>query len=281
MVRIEGAGTTYFVRKLRLRNKTGPCPIPDSESAYSGQRARNYGWRMKRREFLIGAGIAAGSGLTAAAMIPGKLEAGLQLAQNAIENHDEPLVRITFQRDLEQAEPWAEKLITAAEDQIGVTLIYDPAYVGLGFPNGDLPRERGVCTDVIVRAYRDAFGFDLQKEVNRDMKSHFRAYPKIWGLRRPDRNIDHRRVPNLQTFFKRQDAALPVSNRASDYLPGDVVSQMLPGNLPHIAIVSHYRSQDGNRPLVIHNIGAGTRLEDRLLEFPITGRYRFKPGVSS
>ncbi|MCR9055986.1 MAG: DUF1287 domain-containing protein, partial [Rhodobacteraceae bacterium] len=126
-----------------------------------------------------------------------------------------------------------------------------------------------------------AFGFDLQKEVNRDMKSHFRVYPKIWGLRRPDRNIDHRRVPNLQTFFKRQDAALPVSNRASDYLPGDVVSQMLPGNLPHIAIVSHYRSQDGNRPLVIHNIGAGTRLEDRLLEFPITGRYRFKPGVSS
>ena len=236
---------------------------------------------MKRREFLIGAGMVASGGITAAAMVPGKLEAGLQLAQNAIENRREPLVRITFQRDLVEPEPWAEKLIAAAEDQIGVTLVYDPAYVGLEFPNGDLPRERGVCTDVVVRAYRDAFEFDLQKEVNQDMKQHFRAYPKIWGLKRPDRNIDHRRVPNLQTFFKRRGAALPVSRNASHYLPGDVISQMLPRNLPHIAIVTHYRSRDGERPLVIHNIGAGTRLEDRLFDFPITGHYRFEPGVNS
>lgn len=236
---------------------------------------------MKRRDFLIGAGVVAGGGLTAAAMIPGHLEAGLQLAQNAIDNHNEPLVRITFQRDLKRPEPWAEKLISAAEDQIGVTLVYDPAYVGLTFPNGDLPRQRGVCTDVIVRAYRDAFAFDLQKEVNDDMRANFTAYPKIWGLTRPDRNIDHRRVPNLQTFFERRGASLPVSDRPADYLPGDIVSHMLPGNLPHMAIVTQYRSRDGKRPLIIHNIGAGTRLEDRLFDFPITGRYRFKPGISS
>jgi len=175
-------------------------------------------------------------------------------------------------------QPWAAKLISAAESQIGVTLVYDPAYVGLGFPNGDVPRERGVCTDVIVRAYRDAFGFDLQREVNTDMKAHFSRYPKIWGLKGPDRNIDHRRVPNLQTFFERRDAALPVSDRAGDYVPGDhLVSQMLPGNLPHIAIVTHRRSADGERPMLVHNIGAGTRLEDRLFDFEITGRYRFRP----
>ncbi len=236
---------------------------------------------MKRRDFLIGAGVVAGGGLAAAAMIAGQLEAGLQLAQNTIDNHKEPLVRVTFRRDLHRPEPWAEKLISAAEDQIGVTLIYDPAYVGLAFPNGDLPRERGVCTDVVIRAYRDAFAFDLQKEVNEDMKAQFSAYPKIWGLKRPDRNIDHRRVPNLKTFFERRSASLPVSRRPGDYLPGDVISQMLPGNLPHIAIVTHHRSLDGRRPLVIHNIGAGTRLEDTLFAFPVTGRYRFKPGVAS
>lgn len=236
---------------------------------------------MKRRDFLIGAGALAGGGLTTAAMIPGHLEAGLQLAQNSIDNRRDPLVRVTFQRHLHRPEPWAEKLISAAENQIGVTLIYDPAYVGLPFPNGDLPRERGVCTDVVIRAYRDAFGFDLQEEVNADMKAHFRAYPNNWGLKRPDRNIDHRRVPNLKTFFERRSASLPVSKQPGDYLPGDVISQMLPGNLPHIAIVTHHRSQDGLRPLVIHNIGAGTRLEDTLFAFPITGRYRFRPGVSS
>jgi uncharacterized protein YijF (DUF1287 family) len=172
---------------------------------------------------------------------------------------------------------WAGRLITAAESQIGVTVIYDPAYVSLPFPNGDLPRERGVCTDVLVRAYRDAFGYDLQSAVNADMKSDFSAYPKIWGLKRPDRNIDHRRVPNLQAFFRRQGAALPVTERAEDYQPGDIVSQMLPGNLPHIAIVSHRASRDGQRPMLVHNIGAGTQLEDRLFEFQITGHYRFKP----
>ena len=206
---------------------------------------------MKRRDFLIGAGL---FGLSSASFGP------------------------TGQG--QTARPpslWAQKLVAAAEGQIGETTIYDPAYVGLSFPNGDIPRERGVCTDVIIRAYRDAFGFDLQLEVNKDMKAHFRDYPKIWGLKRPDRNIDHRRVPNLQTYFKRQGASLPISDQSADYVPGDLVSQMLPGNLPHIAIVTHHKSPDGKRPMLVHNIGAGTRLEDRLFDFKITGRYRFRP----
>jgi len=209
---------------------------------------------MKRRDILIGTAALAGSGLLASA--------GVQAAPAP----PSPAL-----------DPWAEKLIAAAESQIGVTVIYDPAYVSLTFPGGDLPRERGVCTDVVVRAYRDAFGFDLQQEVNTDMKAHFTAYPKIWGLKRPDRNIDHRRVPNLQTFFERRGAGLPVSGNPEDYLPGDIVSQMLPGNLPHMAIVTHRRSADGERPMLVHNIGAGTRLEDRLQAFEITGHYRFEP----
>jgi len=220
---------------------------------------------MNRRNFLLRPGLYAGFGLTAASVLSGARPIRSALAETLRET------------PWKTPRPWAAKLIAAAESQIGVTLIYDPAYAGLAFPNGDVPRERGVCTDVIVRAYRDAFGFDLQQAVNADMKAHFSRYPKIWGLKGPDRNIDHRRVPNLQTFFERRDAALPVSTRAGDYVPGDIVSQMLPGNLPHIAIVTHRRSADGERPMLVHNIGGGTRLEDRLFEFKITGRYRFRP----
>jgi uncharacterized protein len=173
------------------------------------------------------------------------------------------------------AEPWAEKLITAAEAQVGVTMAYDPAYRKLGFPGGDVPRAAGVCTDVVIRAYRDAFGLDLQQQVNIDMKRSFAAYPKIWGLSRADPNIDHRRVPNLRTFFKRKGAELPVSAVGADYLPGDLVTQMLPRNLPHIAIVSNRLNPDQSRPLVIHNIGGGARIEDTLLTYEITGRYRY------
>lgn len=176
-----------------------------------------------------------------------------------------------------EPEPWSSKLIEAAESQIGETVIYDPAYVSLLYPNGDVPRERGVCTDVVIRAYRDAFGIDLQKLVHEDMKRNFGAYPKKWGLKRPDRNIDHRRVPNLERFFVRAHAELPITKKGSDYAPGDLVSQRLPGNLPHIVIVTHHASYDGDRPMVVHNIGAGTRLEDRIFEFPITGHFRFKP----
>lgn len=170
----------------------------------------------------------------------------------------------------------AQKLVTAVRGQVGVTLIYDPAYSRLGYPGGDVPRERGVCTDVIVRAYRDALDLDLQVLVHEDMRRAFSAYPPLWGLRKTDRNIDHRRVPNLQAFFKRAGAALPVSENAADYRPGDIVSQMLPGNLPHIGIVVDERTVDGVRPLIVHNIGAGARLEDVLFAYPVTGHYRYR-----
>lgn len=169
----------------------------------------------------------------------------------------------------------AESLVAAGLGQIGVTTIYDPAYVTLAYPGGDVAPERGVCTDVIVRAYRSGLGLDLQKLVHEDMLKNFSAYPTAWGLNRPDRNIDHRRVPNLQTFFSRQGALLPVTDNPRDFRPGDIVTQMLPGNLPHIAVVSHFASPDGERPLCIHNIGAGTRLEDILQRYRLTGHYRF------
>jgi len=174
----------------------------------------------------------------------------------------------------------ALKLVAAARAQIGVTLSYNPAYIRLAYPGGDLPADRGVCTDVIVRAYRSALNLDLQRLVHEDMKSAFAAYPRQWGLTRPDPNIDHRRVPNLQAFLRRNGLSLPVTDNPADYRPGDLVTQMLPGNLPHIAVVSDRRSPDGARPLVIHNIGAGAREEDRLFEFPITGHYRFAAGSS-
>ena len=173
------------------------------------------------------------------------------------------------------AEPWAAKLIAAAERQVGVTLTYDPAYVTLAYPGGDLPRQRGVCTDVVIRAYRDALGLDLQRLVHEDMRANFAKYPARWGLKRPDRNIDHRRVPNLQVFLKRQGAELPVPETPAGYRPGDLVTWALPGNLPHIGIVTHHASLDGLRPLIVHNIGAGARLEDMMFDFAITGRYRF------
>jgi hypothetical protein len=175
-----------------------------------------------------------------------------------------------------RAEGDAERLVTEGLHQIGVTTIYDPAYATLKYPGGDVASERGVCTDVIVRAYRSGLRVDLQKLVHEDMRGNFTAYPRIWGLKLPDRNIDHRRVPNLQTFFARQGAQLPVTENARDYRPGDIVSQMLPGNLAHIALVSQFASADGQRPLCVHNIGAGARLEDILFTYPVTGHYRFK-----
>lgn len=170
----------------------------------------------------------------------------------------------------------AGRLVAAARRQVGVTTMYDAAYSKLDYPGGDVPRERGVCTDVIVRAYRDALDIDLQVLVHEDMRKAFSAYPALWGLKKTDRNIDHRRVPNLQAFFKRAGAAQAISEDGTDYRPGDIVSQMLPGNLPHIAIVADERTPDGSRPLVVHNIGAGARLEDVLFAYPVTGHYRYR-----
>jgi uncharacterized protein YijF (DUF1287 family) len=165
------------------------------------------------------------------------------------------------------------QIARAARGQIGKTLRYDPAYRALKYPDGDVPIEAGVCTDVVVRALRTSLGLDLQRLVHEDMKRHFSLYPQNWGLKRPDRNIDHRRVPNLQTYFRRSGWEVPVSKKPQDYQPGDLVTCIVPPNLPHIMIVSD-RSGEARRPLVIHNIGGGTQEEDRLFEFKITGHYR-------
>jgi uncharacterized protein YijF (DUF1287 family) len=164
-------------------------------------------------------------------------------------------------------------IVGNAREQIGKTLHYDPGYRALAYPNGDVPIEDGVCADVVVRALRAGCGIDLQKLVHEDMKQHFSRYPQKWGLRGPDKNIDHRRVPNLQTWFKRVGWELPISNKPADYQPGDLVTCIVPPNLPHIMIVSD-RTSAAKRPLVIHNIGGGVQEEDRLFEFKITGHYR-------
>lgn len=168
----------------------------------------------------------------------------------------------------------AARLIAAARRQIGVTLSYDPAYSRLAFPGGDVPRAKGVCTDVIIRAYRDALGADLQALVNADMKTAFSAYPRRWGLRRPDSNIDHRRVPNLDVFLARKGARLPVPARLEGWQAGDLVSCLVGQNLPHIGIVSDRKAASGH-PLLIHNIGQGTREEDALGDHRVIGRFRW------
>lgn len=174
------------------------------------------------------------------------------------------------------ATPRGVALVTAARKQIGVTVRYDPAYVRLPYPGGDVPASRGVCTDVVIRALRTQ-RIDVQQRVHEDMRGHFSKYPQKWGLRGPDSNIDHRRVPNLQTWFKRQGWSLPVTSRAADYRAGDLVTWMLPGNLPHIGIVSDRKTMLGDTPLIVHNIGRGTREEDILFDHNITGHYRPKP----
>lgn len=165
------------------------------------------------------------------------------------------------------------ELVSGAREQVGVTLSYDPAYRRIGYPGGDVPMQTGVCTDVVIRALR-LQGLDLQKAVHEDMAANFSAYPKQWGLKRPDRNIDHRRVPNLMTWFRRQGMALAVTREAGAYRAGDIVTWDLGRGQTHIGIVSDRQSATGE-PLILHNIGAGTREEAILFRFPITGHYRF------
>ena len=151
---------------------------------------------------------------------------------------------------------------------------YDPSYFKITYPNGDVPADKGVCTDVIIRAYRK-IGIDLQKEVHEDMKANFSKYPKIWGLSHPDKNIDHRRVPNLMTFFSRHGIIKKISQEASDYLPGDIVCWNLGGAVTHIGIVVNKKSADGKRYMFVHNIGAGQVVEDCLFNFTIIGHYQY------
>jgi uncharacterized protein len=170
--------------------------------------------------------------------------------------------------------PELKQVVAAAIEQVGVTTGYDPSYVKIDYPNGDVPLDRGVCADVIVRAFRKG-GIDLQKEVHEDMQDAWSAYSNKWKAAAPDANIDHRRVLNLKTYFERQGKSLSVTNNADDYLPGDVVTWDLGNGLDHIGIVINARSADEKRYLVVHNVGLGARSEDVLFAWKITGRYRY------
>jgi len=166
----------------------------------------------------------------------------------------------------------ADSAFTLTKQQV----TYDPSYFQIVYPNGDAPANRGVCADVVIRAYRK-LGIDLQKEVHEDMKANFDKYPKKWGLSRPDKNIDHRRVPNLMVFFSRHGTVKKISQNPIDYQPGDIVCWDLNGRgLTHIGIVSRKKSEDGKRNLIIHNIGAGQVLEDLLFSFKIIGHYTYE-----
>jgi uncharacterized protein YijF (DUF1287 family) len=169
-----------------------------------------------------------------------------------------------------------EKLSAAAIERTHHTVHYDPKYVRIPYPGGDVPADTGVCTDEVIRSYR-ALGIDLQKEVHEDIAAHFSAYPNHvrWMEISPDANIDHRRVPNLMVFFSRKGIALPVSTRAADYGPGDLVTWDLGGGVPHIGIVVGHKSVPDGRFMVVHNIGQGPRMEDVLFQWKITGHYRY------
>jgi len=183
------------------------------------------------------------------------------------------VIEIAFAALLLAPSPPGVAIADAAKQQVGVTRIYDPAYVRLRYPGGDIPRERGVCADVIIRAFR-SIGVDLQREVHEDMRRNFTVYPQKWGLRGPDANIDHRRVPNLMTFFTRKHKAV-----GGEFVAGDVVAWRLPRGYYHIGIVSADRA--GERPLVVHNIGYGTQEEDVLFAYEIIGHYRWAGTAAS
>lgn len=164
----------------------------------------------------------------------------------------------------------ADSSLTLVNSQI----VYDGSYFSIAYPNGDVPQNIGVCTDVVIRLYRK-MGIDLQELVHEDMRQNFSLYPKTWGLKVPDKNIDHRRVPNLMTFFSRKGTTLTLSSRSQDYLPGDIVCWKLSNGLTHIGVISSQKSADKQRYLMLHNIGAGQVLEDCLFSFKIIGHYRY------
>lgn len=168
-----------------------------------------------------------------------------------------------------------QKLSDAAIELTKQQVVYDPAYFTIPYPNGDVPANKGVCTDVVIRAYRK-LNIDLQKEVHQDMAAHFKLYPKTWGLKTTDKNIDHRRVPNLMVFFSRFGKVKATTKNAEDYLPGDIVCWNLGGNITHIGIVVNKKSADAKRFLIVHNIGRGQELSDCLFEYKIIGHYSYE-----
>jgi uncharacterized protein YijF (DUF1287 family) len=174
------------------------------------------------------------------------------------------------------AKTFEEKLALAAISIIDPTINYDPSYFSIKYPNGDIPKNKGVCTDVIIRAYRK-LGIDLQKEVHEDMKANFSHYPNLkkWGMKKTDSNIDHRRVPNLEVFFERKGIKLPVSENAADYKTGEIVTWMINDKLPHIGIITNKKAYDGERNLIVHNVGHGQVLEDCLFSYKIVGHFKY------
>ena len=170
--------------------------------------------------------------------------------------------------------PQLKLTIDGTVEQIGKTTSYDPSYQKIEYPHGDVPIETGVCSDVIVRAFRKG-GIDLQKDVHEDMKGNFSAYPTRWGLKGTDVNIDHRRVPNLQTYFTRKGKSLATTSGSENFLPGDIVTWDLGGGVDHVGVVVNVWSKPTQRYLIVHNIGAGTLMEDVLFSWKITGHYRY------
>ena len=177
---------------------------------------------------------------------------------------------------IENPNSFAEKLSNAAIQIIDKNVIYSPDYVKLKYPNGDVPAKTGVCTDVIIRAYRK-LNIDLQKEVHEDMVANFTKYPNLkkWGLKTTDKNIDHRRVPNLEVFFDRKGKTLSITQNANDYKTGEIVTWMINDKLPHIGIITHLKSKDGKRNLIVHNVGNGQVLEDCLFSYTIVGHFQY------
>ena len=185
-------------------------------------------------------------------------------------------VILNFSQTSARSSDFTQQLVSAAIERTHHMVRYDPAYVRIPYPKGDVPADTGVCTDEIIRIYR-AVGIDLQKEVHEDMKVNFSTYPNQarWGLAHTDTNIDHRRVPNLMVFFSHKGKKLPLSLRAEDYPPGDIVTWDLGGNVPHIGMVVDRISPQSGHRLIVHNIGAGPRMEDVLFNWRITGHYRY------
>jgi len=174
-----------------------------------------------------------------------------------------------------QEDPFYQRLVEAAIERTSKEIRYDPSYFSIDFPGGDIPSGKGVCTDLVIRAYRKT-GIDLQLEVHQDISANFSSYPALWGHRSPDPNIDHRRVPNLMCYFERQKAGLPVSDEIDAYRPGDLVTWDLGSGITHIGIITDTRDVTSGRYLIAHNIGFGPVLEDILFVYKIIGHYRFK-----
>lgn len=212
------------------------------------------------------------AGCICVALVIGRCDARPEYAVSARQpssgHHGQPAGRASIDA--------AHTLIAASRARIPLGEIYDPSYYSIPYPGGDVPNDRGVCTDVVIRAYRK-LGIDFQKIIHEDMASNFSAYPKLWNMRSTDKNIDHRRVPNIETFLRRKGAALSNSAQGADYRAGDLVTWRLPGGQPHIGIVSDRYAPSSERPLILHNIGAGTVEDDILFRYSIHGHFRYFP----